>query len=89
MAIFKADRYIRRMSPKTESIIRDILRLPKDVRALIAERVLESLDYEEPFELSEEWQKALARRCQEIDSGDVQLIPGEQVISEASARLKK
>jgi len=77
------------MGPNAENIIRNALLLPRDIRALIAEKLLESLDYEEPFELSREWEEEIERRCQEIDNGTVQLIPGDQVLKEAIARLEK
>ena len=77
------------MSPKAKNIIHDALQLPRDIRALIAEKLLESLDYEEPFELSKEWNEEIERRCQGIDNGTAQLIPGDQVLKEAVARLKK
>lgn len=77
------------MSPNTEKIIYAALQLPPDIRALIAEKLLESLDYEEPFELSQEWKAEIERRCQEIDNGTVQLIPGDQVLKEAMTRLEK
>lgn len=56
---------------------------------MIAEKLLESLDYDEPFELSKEWKEEIERRCQGIDNGTVQLILGDQVLKEAVARLKK
>jgi putative addiction module component (TIGR02574 family) len=77
------------MSPNTENIIHNALQLPPDIRAFIAEKLLESLDYEEPFELSQEWKAEIERRCQDIDNGTVQLIPGDQVIKEAIARLER
>ena len=77
------------MSPTAKNIIHDALKLPRDVRALIAEKLLESLDYEEPFELSNEWKEEIERRCQGIDNGTVQLIPGDEVLNEAVARLKE
>ena len=77
------------MSPNAKNIIHDALKLPRDVRALIAEKLLESLDYEEPFELSNEWKEEIERRCQGIDNGTVQLIPGDEVLNEAVARLKE
>ena len=77
------------MSPNAANIMHNALLLPRDVRALIAEKLLESLDYEEPFELSREWKEEIERRCQEIDNGTVQLIPGDQVLKEATARLEK
>jgi len=77
------------MSPKVKSVMNNALQLPKDARALIAEKLLESLDFEEPFDLSDKWKMEIERRCQEIDNGSVVLIPGEQVIKEAKARLQK
>lgn len=77
------------MSPNAENIIHNALLLPRDIRALIAEKLLESFDYEEPFELSREWKEEIERRCQEIDNGTVQLIPGDQVLKEAIARLEE
>lgn len=43
------------MSPETEIVIKQALQLPREARALVAEKLLESLDFEEPFELSREW----------------------------------
>lgn len=77
------------MSPRTESIMKEALQLPREARALIAEKLLESLDLEEPFELSEEWQQEIARRCREIDEGEVDLIPGDKVLREAAEGLQE
>ncbi len=77
------------MSPSTEELISNALQLPPDIRALIAEKLLESLDYEEPFDLSQEWKAEIEQRCKDIDSGAVELIPGDQVLKEATIRLKK
>jgi len=72
------------MSPKTENIIKEALQLPREARALIAEELLESLDCDEPFEVSEQWSREIARRCREIDGGAVDLIPGDEVLREAA-----
>lgn len=76
------------MSPKAETIMTEALQLPREARALIAEKLLESLDIDEPFEVDEDWKKEIARRCREIDEGVVDLIPGEQVFKEAAERLR-
>jgi putative addiction module component (TIGR02574 family) len=75
------------MSPETENVIKQALQLPREARALIAEKLLESLDFEEPFEVSSEWKEEIARRCREIDEGTVELIPGEDVLKEAAKEL--
>jgi len=75
------------MSPETENVIKQALQLPREARALVAEKLLESLDFEEPFEVSSEWREEIARRCREIDQGTVELIPGEDVLKEAAKEL--
>jgi putative addiction module component (TIGR02574 family) len=73
------------MSSKTENIMREALQLPREARALIAEKLLESLDFEEPYEISSEWKEEIARRCREIDDGTTELIPGDRVLRDASS----
>ena len=77
------------MSPKAEHVIKQALKLPSQVRAFIAEKLLESLDFEEPFYLSNEWKDEINRRCRQIDEGQVQLTPGDRVFTEAVKRLQR
>jgi putative addiction module component (TIGR02574 family) len=72
---------------KTDSIIEEILRLPRESRALLAEKLLESLDYEEGFEVSPEWMDEIKRRCREIDDGTVTLSSSEKVFEELDSKL--
>ena len=72
---------------KTDSIIDEILRLPRESRALLAEKLLESLDYEEGFEVSPEWMDEIKRRCREIDDGTVTLSSSEKVFEELDSKL--
>jgi len=76
------------MSPETESLMKKALRLRREARALIAEKLLESLDFEEPFEVSREWREEIARRCREVDEGTATLIPGDKVLKEAAKGLR-
>jgi len=71
------------MSPKIENVVKQALELPSQVRAFIAERLLESLDFEEPFEVSREWKNEINKRCRQIDQGNVQLIAGDKVFKQA------
>jgi putative addiction module component (TIGR02574 family) len=77
------------MSPEIEHVMKQALELPSQARALIAEKLLESLDFEEPFDLNSEWRDEIERRCREIDEGDVQLTAGDKVFTEALKRLQK
>ncbi len=56
-------------------------------RSFLAEKLLESLDSECNFNLSLEWKNEINKRCEEIDSGNVELIPADQVFKEAFRNL--
>ena len=43
---------------------------------------LESLDFEEDFEISQAWQDEIQRRCEQIDRGEVELIDSDTVMAE-------
>jgi len=70
----------------TGKIVEEALRLPRESRALLAEKLLESLDYEE-FEVSPKWMAEIRRRCKEIDEGAVKLVPAEQVFEVAANKI--
>ena len=71
----------------TKKIIEEALHLPRDARALLAERLLESLDYDEGFEINAEWMQEIQRRCKEIDNNQVQLVPAEEVFAHIKNKL--
>ncbi|MBF0473457.1 MAG: addiction module protein [Nitrospirae bacterium] len=64
------------MSQKIEEIVKNVLSLPINSRAYIAEVLLESLDLEEGFPLSYIWMNEIKKRCNEIDESKVQLVGG-------------
>jgi putative addiction module component (TIGR02574 family) len=72
---------------KTDSIIDEVLHLPRESRALLAEKLLESLDNEGGFEVSPEWMDEIKRRCREIDDGTVALSASEKVFEELDSKL--
>lgn len=76
------------MEDKEAQILKQALHLPHSVRAFLAEKLLESLDSEINFSVSEEWQQEIGHRCEQIDHGDVKLIPAEMVFDEAFEALK-
>ncbi len=73
------------MKSEIEELAEKALKLPATARASLVEILLESLDYEEDFLVSDEWMKEIQKRCCEIDEGKVQIIPAE----DALARLQK
>lgn len=70
------------MKPSPQKIIEDAMQLEPTTRAFVAESLLQSLDFEEDFSLSEEWVQEIRRRCEEIDSGKAVLVEGETVFSQ-------
>jgi putative addiction module component (TIGR02574 family) len=64
------------------------LSLPPDERAALAEKLLLSLD--EPFddELENSWLSEAARRAHELDRGEVNAIPAEEVQRKARSLLR-
>ncbi len=76
------------MGLPAEKIIAEALRLPTQLRAMVAEKLIESLDLEESGEVTPEWREEIIRRCKEIDAGLVELIPAETVLARAYAALK-
>lgn len=72
----------------TTQFMETALHLPHAERALLAERLLESLDNDDAdFALSPEWQVEIARRLADIESGKAKLIPAEEVFRDAFAAV--
>jgi len=62
-----------------EAIIDEALKKPEKERALIAERLISSLDSTTERDVELAWQKEIEKRLKEIDSGIVRCIPWEDV----------
>ena len=58
------------------------MQLPIDSRALLADIIVESLDLGERDEIQRLWAAEAVRRRDELRSGQVKPVPGEQVIAE-------
>jgi len=73
------------MNQKSEAIVSDAMLMSDEDRAMIAERLIASLDHEFEKDTEIAWQSELQKRIDEIDSGKVICIPWEQV----RAQLRK
>jgi len=69
------------MRRKPSEILKEAPALPPDVRASIADSLLESLDQEVEAGASEEWEREIQRRIAEVEPGAV------KTWSDARARL--
>jgi putative addiction module component (TIGR02574 family) len=74
------------MVMRDEEIESAAMQMTKSSRARLAEMLLVSLDEEDEIEAA--WGAEIERRVHEIDSGDVDLVPGEQVMAELRSLLK-
>jgi putative addiction module component (TIGR02574 family) len=73
------------MPLRVEEITEEALALPSEARALLADRLVESLDPAEDGMIRRLWAAEAMRRLEELRSGAVEAVPGE----EAVARLRK
>lgn len=73
------------MSLTVELITEEALALPSEARALLADHLVESLDPAEDGYARHLWIAEAIRRRDEVRSGRVQAIPGE----EALARVRR
>lgn len=68
--------------PDPKKILDEAMQIGPTTRAFIAETLLESLDLDQNFPVSQEWLEEIRRRCAEIDSGKTTLLDGAMVINE-------
>jgi putative addiction module component (TIGR02574 family) len=71
---------------KTEDLIKEAVSLPVELRARLVDELLKSLNPSQA-EIDELWAAEAERRIDEIESGQVKPIPGEQVFRELRKRL--
>jgi len=77
--------YSGSMPMTIEQIAAEALALPSEARALLADRLVESLDTAEANRIDKLWATAAKRRRDEVRQGLVQTIPGD----EALARVRR
>lgn len=77
------------MAIPVEKLTEEALALPSDARALLADRLVESLDPITDETIRALWVAEALRRRDEVRSGTVQAIPAEDVLADARNLLKK
>ena len=80
-------RYRLTMPLTLAELAEEAMALPCASRAYLAEKLLETLDFEEDFAVSDVWLKEIRQRCQELDLGTVQTLPAEAAIAELRGSL--
>ena len=64
-----------------EEIFRDAVALPVDARTELTERLIESLAQDISPEISSAQLAEVRRRISEVESGEVELIPGDEALA--------
>lgn len=72
---------------KLEDLEREARKLSHADRARLIESLLATL--EEDREIEEAWREEIRRRTAEIDAGEADLIPADQVLAELDTILKE
>lgn len=70
------------MSLTLDQVADQAMQLPPSARALLAERMVESLEVSETDEVQRAWAAEAVRRRDEVRTGRVQPIAGEEVLAE-------
>ncbi len=77
------------MTAATTKLADKLLSLPCEDRIYLVDKLLKSLNAPSKEEVEKAWAEESERRIDEIESGKVQTMPGEQVFREIRKRLKK
>ncbi len=72
---------------KTKDLIAEATSLPVEERAIVADLILKSLSAPDA-EIDQKWEKIARKRVTEIRSGQVELIPGEEVFRKIQERFQ-
>jgi putative addiction module component (TIGR02574 family) len=78
---------MRTMAEELSELLKKALALPAGARTALAGSLLESLDETVDAGAEEEWQKEIARRIQDLDSGKVKPVPWAEARQKISAIL--
>jgi hypothetical protein len=65
-----------------EQLTEELLSLPNESRALLADKLVESLEFDTDSTVQEVWLAEAKRRRAEVRDGSVQPIPGEDALAQ-------
>jgi putative addiction module component (TIGR02574 family) len=69
------------MPTAADRVVEDALELPADARIGLVDRILASLNLPTRPDIDTMWSEEAERRVAEIDRGEVEMIPGEEVFA--------
>jgi Putative addiction module component len=71
-----------------EQLTEEILSLPSGSRALLADKLVESLEFDTDSTIQAVWVTEATRRRDEVRDGSVQVIPGEDALAQVRRLLE-
>lgn len=74
------------MGRKLQELFREATELPERDRAELAGLLIDSLEAEPEPNVEAAWAEEVERRIRQVDAGEVEMIPWEQVRAELFAR---
>lgn len=77
------------MTITVEQLAEEALALPSEARALLADRLVESLDPAEDGYVRQLWMKEARRRIEEVRSGGVATIAGGDAFAQVRASIAR
>jgi putative addiction module component (TIGR02574 family) len=77
------------MSMSIEQMAEEALALPSEARALLADRLVESLDPAEDGQIRQLWAAEARRRLEDVRSGRVKTIPGDEVLAQVKRAVAR
>lgn len=75
------------MHMSVEEIAEEALGLPSEARALLADRLAESLDPAEDGVVRTLWMREARRRIDEVRSGEVKTVPADEAFAQVRQTL--
>lgn len=75
------------MDTQTQQLLQTALGLSPNARAELAASLIQSLDSDADADVDAAWSEEIKRRLDEIDSGQVQLIPWDEAMRSMRERL--
>ncbi len=77
------------MSTVSDKVMDEVLSLPTDARMSLVEKLLASLNLPTQPEIDRVWVEEAERRVAQIDRGEVELIPGEEVFAKLRQKHRR
>ena len=77
------------MSSVINRVFEEALSLPSDARASLVEQLLTSLNLPIQEEIDRQWAEEAERRLSQIERGEVELIPGDEVFAKIRRKYQR